>query len=333
MATYTRIHRLLRLVILVQSGRHRTKDLAEICGTSVRNIYRDLKELEGAGVPIRFDDADDCYRLDPGFFLPPMQLTLEECLAMSVLSEQLGGQKQVPFLREALHAMRKIESQLPAALRDQLDAERRMLEVRTAPGEPADHHRDVYAKVQEAIRGRRAIEVSYESATGQDAGRSTSFLLEPYALFFSVRAWYAVGRRVDKDEVRSLKLSRFGAIRPTGRGYRIPKSFSLERHLGNAWRMIRGRPDHAVAIDFDPEFAPTVSDTIWHRTQHVEHRRDGGCTISFTVSGLEEIAWWVLSMGPHATVRSPKVLAELVRDLARRTADRYPVGGRRARGR
>lgn len=329
MAAYTRIHRLLRLVILVQAGRHRAKDLAETCGTSVRNIYRDLKELEGAGVPIRFDDADDCYRLDPGFFLPPMQLTLEECLAMSVLSEQLGGQKQLPFLREALHAMRKIESQLPAALRDQLDADRRVLQVRTAASEPADQHRDVYAKVQQAIRERKAIEVTYESATGPNAGRATTFLLEPYALFFSVRAWYVVGRRVDKDEVRSLKLSRFGAIRPTKRGSRIPRSFSLERHLGNAWRMIRGRPEHDVVIDFDPEFAPTVSDTIWHRTQQVEHHRDGGCTMSFTVSGLDEIAWWVLSMGPHATVRSPKVLADLVRDLATRTAERYaPVAGR-----
>ncbi len=327
MPAYTRVHRLLRLVLLVQTGRHRAKELADACSTSPRNIYRDLKELEGAGLPVRFDRKSGCYRLEAGFHLPPMQLTIEECLAISLLAEQLGGRKQIPFLAEAMHALRKIEAQLPAPIRERIDGDRGSLEVRTAAAEPVDQHRDVYEKIHRAIRDRAALDVAYEPATS--GGGERRFVLEPYALFFSVRAWYVVGRRRDTDDLRSLKLSRFASLKENGERYRIPKSFSLDTHLGNAWRMIRGAPEVKVELRFDAEFAATVSDTIWHRTQEARHHADGSCTLEFTVSGFEEIAWWILSMGPHCEVVRPKALAERVRDLAARTADRYAKSAKR----
>ena len=318
---YTRIHRLLRLLVLVQSGEHRAADLARLCGTSPRNVYRDLKEMAAAGVPVGFDASRGCYRLDPGRFLPPMQLTIEESLALALLGEQLGDESSFPYSTEASQALDKVVSQLPATLRDRLQEERRRQVVRTAPGEPAEQYRDVYERMREALRERRTLAVAYDSARRR--GEVSKFHLEPYALFFSVRSWYVVGRHADAEEVRNLKLSRFASIRPLARRYRIPRDFSLDGHLGNAWRMIRGPRDHRVVLDFDPAFAPTVTDTIWHRTQQVEHRRDGSCRMTFTVSGGDEIVWWILSMGPHCKVVKPRSLADRVRTLAARTARRY----------
>ena len=42
-----------------------------------------------------------------------------------------------------------------------------------------------------------------------------------------------------------------------------------------------------------------------------------------TVDGLDEIVWWVLSMGPHCTVRKPVELRDLVAEMASRTANLY----------
>ncbi len=331
MPAYTRVHRLLKLVLLVQTGRHRAADLARECATSTRNIYRDLRELEGAGVPVRFDHASGCYRLAAGHHLPPMQLTIDECLALALLGEQLGGRRQIPYLSEAMHGLRKIEAVLPPAIRTQLEEDRGSLEVRTAAAEPADQHRDVYEKLRTAIRERTVVEIAYEPATSSRGRGEQHFEFEPYALFFSVRAWYVVGRRRDLGEVRNLKLSRFAALRIGTTRYRIPRSFSLESHLGNAWGMIRGARDQRVEVRFDAAFAPTVSDTIWHRTQEVQEHPDGSCTLRFTVSGIDEISWWVLSMGPHCRVIRPKALAVRVRDLAAQTAKTYAVGGRGSR--
>jgi predicted DNA-binding transcriptional regulator YafY len=91
--------------------------------------------------------------------------------------------------------------------------------------------------------------------------------------------------------------------------------------------MIRGTPEHEVEILFDAEFANTVADTQWHKTQEVEFHEDGSATFRCTVAGLDEIVWWVLSMGPHCEVRAPDELRERVRTAAMEMALRYTSTG------
>ena len=111
-------------------------------------------------------------------------------------------------------------------------------------------------------------------------------------------------------------MSRFSRIEPTDHSYTIPKTFSLNRHLGNAWRMIRGEKTFKVELHFDPEFAETIADTHWHPTQDVIWNDDQSITFKCKVDGLEEIVWWVLSMGPHCAVKAPRELSSRVRQLA-----------------
>ena len=41
------------------------------------------------------------------------------------------------------------------------------------------------------------------------------------------------------------------------------------------------------------------------------------------VDGLDEIVWWILSMGPHCVVNNPSELAERVRELAAGIVSQY----------
>ena len=50
-----------------------------------------------------------------------------------------------------------------------------------------------------------------------------------------------------------------------------------------------------------------------------------------TVDGLDEIVWWVLSMGPHCMVHKPVELRVLVAEMGRQTAKLY--AGQRAQTR
>jgi predicted DNA-binding transcriptional regulator YafY len=149
-------------------------------------------------------------------------------------------------------------------------------------------------------------------------------MFRPYTLFFSQRAWYAVGLHCGRNEVRSLRLTRFVEATPTDVRYVIPESFSLDKHLGNAWRMIRGKPTANIEIRFDAKFADTIAETHWHKTQSVVWEPDGSIRFRVTVDGFDEIVWWLLSMGPHARVIKPPALASLLRRLAMEMADQYP---------
>jgi predicted DNA-binding transcriptional regulator YafY len=55
----------------------------------------------------------------------------------------------------------------------------------------------------------------------------------------------------------------------------------------------------------------------------VDWHDDGSITFRCKVDGLDEIVWWVLSMGPHCTVVHPKELADRVCQLAEQTLQRY----------
>ncbi|MFW6058969.1 MAG: helix-turn-helix transcriptional regulator [Phycisphaeraceae bacterium] len=325
-ADYSRIHRLLRILLLIQSEPGWNADrLAAECGTAVRTIYRDLDVLEQVGIPYHYDEATRGYRVRHDFFMPPVELTLDESLALIAMLGQVAEQGQVPFMQPAAKAIAKVRGQIPADLRRELGDIDQHVTVRLAATGSSDDIEDVYEQVRRAIAERRALRCSYESlgARHDEKRAAEVFRFEPYALLFSQRAWYAVGHHEGRGEVRKLKLNRFSRIELTDKKYEIPEGFSLEDHLGRAWRMIRGEQSYDVELWFDSAFAENVADTHWHPTQQIEWHDDGAITFRCTVDGLDEIVWWVLSMGPHCIVQKPAELAEQVRDLAARTAANY----------
>src|SRR5687768_3817454 len=105
-ADYSRIHRLLKILTLIQGTKGWTPArLAAECGVTQRTIFRDLEMLEGAGIPYFFDPETKGYSVRGDFFMPPVQMTLEESLALSALAEHVGGGEQVPFLKAAARAI------------------------------------------------------------------------------------------------------------------------------------------------------------------------------------------------------------------------------------
>lgn len=319
---YTRVHRLFKIITLIQSqSGWNAKRLAVECAVDERTIYRDFEELTAVGVPHYFDDRTQGYRIRPDFFLPPIQLTPEEALALAIICEEIAGKEQIAFLKPAWRALAKVEAHLPQGLREEISEVGRQIAIRMAASMPPDGHEDVYETVQRALAQGRALECRYDSGSARRGDED--FTLDPWLLFFCVRAWYVVGLDGKHQEPRTFKLSRFNAIRISEKEARPPREFTLESYLGNAWRMIKGARDIQVQIRFDAVFAPTVADTLWHRTQSFDWHEDGSATFHCTVSGLDEITWWVLSMGPHCRVQAPLELAERVRDLAVRTAAVY----------
>lgn len=327
------LHRLLRIVTLIQSGPGwGPARLAAEFAVAERTIYRDIKKLQSTGIPVEHDRDADGYTIANAFFMQPTQLTVDEAVALAALAANLASSEQIGLLNPAAPAFAKILAQLPPHIRDTVNDELRHLTIHTGPSTPTEDHEDVYARLREAITRRRAVDCEYEPpglarttpalARPADDDGPRRFRLEPYALIFRVRAWYVVGQRDDRQGLRTLKLARFSRVQPTNSPYIIPDDFSIAAYLGNAWSMIRGTT-HRVELRFDPRIADTIAETRWHATQEVEQHPDGSATFRCTVDGLDEIKYWVLSMGPSCRVVAPRELADLVRDLAQRTVALY----------
>lgn len=317
---YSKIHRLLKLLMVAQSASAQTpKDIARDLDINERTLFRDLNALKAAGFPIDFDDRKKRYVIKGATYMKPVDLTIDEALAIVALGRHLDT--QIPGMQAGAAAVEKIRMMLPPGIREEVADLDPYLHIKLAPAAPADEATDIYLVVRDALAQHVKLSCEYESNTSQsDAG--ATFLFSPYSLFFNERAWYVLGFHEGRKEVRMLKLNRFANCKLTAEPYTMPAGFSLQAHLGNAWRMIRGKT-YDVEIHFDKAFASTVSETQWHATQETELQNDGSLIFRCKVDGLEEIIWWVMSMGPHCKVIQPAELAQRVQKLAQDIVANY----------
>ena len=317
----TRITRLLELLQTLQSGKgQNASGLAKKCGISRRTVFRDLETLRTAGVPLEFDAESQRYFIPSTFFLPPTNFTAAEALSIIALAGELGDRQRLPFYEPARQAALKLESSLPHALREELNSITRAIQIQLDPVNPLQGKAAVYQQLVDAIAAGLVVSIAYESLTEWETIKTQ---LRPYRLLFSRRSWYVIGRSTLHKEVRTFNLARISALKTTKQNYKIPRNFSLAGYLRNAWHLIPepGR-DHQVVIRFQPLVARNVAEVVWHKTQHLVFLENGGLDFHARVSGLNEIAWWVLGYGDQAKVLKPTRLRRLV---ARRAANMHAM--------
>jgi predicted DNA-binding transcriptional regulator YafY len=320
----TKIHRLLQLIGLLQAGRGYNADaLAQACGVSRRTVFRDVDLLRQSGVPVAFDEAQQCYRIPGACLLPPTNFTPEEALALLVLCHELGNDRGLPFLGPARSAAVKLESALPSRLREQLRQVTSAVHIQPPPNNPLEGRQPVYEQLLGAIADRHSVRIRYQSLKEQ---KEIVTRLSPYRLFFSRRSWYVVGRSSVHRSKRTFNLGRISQLDPLDDHFEVPRGFSLERYLGNAWHMIpeRGR-DRQVVVRFNELVAQNVAEVHWHKTQRLKFHDNGKLDFHATVSGLNEISWWILGYGDQAEVLHPPDLRRLVGQRAKRMAEIYAM--------
>lgn len=314
----------MQLIGFLQAGKGQSASaLAALCEVSRRTIFRDLEILRQADVPLMFDDAQGRYCIPGMYFLPPTNFTAEEALAVTVLCYELGGNDRLPFYRAALSAALKLESSLPGALRQQVRETTGGVEIRLEPRNPLDGQQSNYRQLLHAIARGRAVRIRYDSFS---EATEIHTKLSPYRLLFSRHSWYVIGRSSLHREVRTFNLGRIASLELLDERFQVPRGFTIERYLGNAWHLIPepGR-DEEVVIRFGKMVARNVAEVAWHKTQRLLRRDDGTLDFHVTVSGLNEISWWILGYGDQAEVLEPARLRDMIAARAVRLVETYDV--------
>jgi len=316
----SRIYRLLRLITMLQSGRNWTVDeLARELEVSRRTVFRDLNVLEMAHIPYYYDREEGSYRINDHFFLPPLNVTVPEALAMLVAARRTFSSSVLPMARAGERAAMKLESVLPAAIRSHLG---NVLDRVSVHPPPAARHAgldDVFDRLVSAIAARRLCRLVYISFYER---KQITVTVEPLALRFVGRAWYLVAWSRRHRQERTFKLVRIKKLTETDEEF-APRGGVDDHPFGDAWSMIPEGELHDVHLRFTPTVAGNVAEVNWHRSQRVEWRDDGSIDFHVRVDGLGEITWWILGYGDQVKVLAPRALARRVGSVARETARQY----------
>jgi proteasome accessory factor B len=277
--------------------------------------------LRQAGVPLAFDHKAKRFSIPSASFLPPTDFTAEETLSLLALAAEMGRNQTLPFYEAAYTAALKLEANLPAPLRRELGQMTRAIKIRLHQVGRLSGKFEIYQSLVHAIENRRVVEINYVSFTEWE---QITTRLRPYQMLFSRRSWYVIGRSSLHREVRMFNVARITFLKQLRERFAIPPSFNLENYLGNAWHLIpdAGRDSHVV-VRFKPLVAGNVAEVIWHKTQRTKLLPDGALEFHATVSGLNEIAWWILGYGDQAEVLKPARLRRIVAQRAQNMATMY----------
>ena len=272
---------------------------------------------------LRLDRKTGGYVMDRSSFLPPLMFTLEEALGLMHVTRVASHHDISPEHRAAIKATLKIESMLPAKVRQQCDQMLESAKVRYWPLSRLDQANDVMASLLEARIHRRQTKISYNSYHEQS---EIETILHPYQLLFLRRGWYVIGYSQLHNEVRTFKVERITRLDLLEDAFELRKPFDIDTYLGNAWQMIRGDQRYHVVLDFSPRVAGNVEEIIWHKTQQTRPLPGGSLRFEVDVDGLEEISWWVLGYGKEVVVREPAELRNLIAEHVKELAGEYLPG-------
>ncbi len=306
------ITRLLQMYRLLQSRRSFDAEmLATQLDVARRTVFRQLRVLRQAGIPVRYSRKTRSYCIDRSYFMPAIQLEEDELLAYAIHANQ-DSLRIAPGPESAIRANAKIE----AAIRCSNDGRLRTLiasiEVHTQPISESRQIADLFVKLSGAIVENRVVGVRYDD----NAISTRHDNVKPYRLAFLFDAWYVVGWSELFGAVRLLRLDQIEELIARDRFFLPPVDFSMEAYLGYAWRIDAESAREHVIIEFDPEVAEAVESVSWHKTQQTRRQLDGSLIFEATVNGLEEIEPWILSYGRFAKVLEPTSLRRQVANSA-----------------
>lgn len=201
---YSEVNRLSRLTaILIQFQTRRiitASELSQKFQVSKRTIYRDIKALERAGVPV-FTEEGKGYSLMEGYRIPPVMFTEKQANAL-ILAEQLVlKNKDASFVKDYSEAIDKIKSILRYNLKDKAN----LLANRTQYKQVIHQERnsDNLSDLQNALTNYKLVKIQYINKEGATTNR----LIEPFALLSSEN-WYLVAWCRLRKEFRFFRLDR-----------------------------------------------------------------------------------------------------------------------------
>ena len=280
-----------------------------------RRFYSDRAELLALGVPLQSQrdefTGEELYTLrTEQYFLPQLELENEELAALQTALYLLEG--QFAYAEPLRLALQNLALGRPGFADAPTDTARRV-EVLDRDYSPEMPGR--LAKLEGAISKQRTVKFEYWSASRDEVSERT---LNPYALLPDNGGWYVVGRDLDRDDIRTFRVSRIrGDIKfatRRERDFRIPADFDIEEY--------RGRPPWQIGELQGEARIEVLGDTAWwvERTYGTTGRLEDGVFVT-EYSSIPQLASWVLRQDGRAVPLEPDELRREVASALRRVRE------------
>ncbi|MGI8608008.1 MAG: helix-turn-helix transcriptional regulator [Candidatus Dormibacteria bacterium] len=293
------------------------REIGDRTGRDKRTSLRDIHALEDIGVPV-LQEANDTWRLMPGYVLPTIAFTQQETMAI-LLATRLAVQHLDYYNEFLAMALNKLASSLPkGAVRVHVGES-----VSQLAAKPADAERQkVFSVITTGLLDRKQIRFTYVDSKGVETERRIHpYFMEPISLMS--RGTYLFGKDIDKRELRVFKLDRIKKAEVLATDAYIPDDATLQKQVADSWGVWNQGRVQTVELLFNRDVARRLTETMWHPSQVLTRQKGGAILLTLKVRGLVEITPWILSWGADVEVVGPAELRKAVAATAARMAGTY----------
>ncbi len=284
-----------------------------------RRFYSDRAELTALGVPLTSQrdefTGEELYTLrSENYFLDRLDLDDDELAALQTALYTLEG--KFAYAEPFRLALQNLALGRPGFDHAPTDTAER---VRVNAPDYSPELAARLSKLESAISKQRTIQFRYWTPTRD---RETERRLNPYALRLDEGVWYVIGKDLDRDAIRTFRVSRirseirFATRRE--RDFRLPADFDVEAHrVPRPWQI--GEPVGRARIDVQGDTAWWVQRTL----ADAGTLEDGVFETDYAT--LDPLVTWVLRQNGRAIPLEPPELRDKVRESLRLLRERHQV--------
>jgi predicted DNA-binding transcriptional regulator YafY len=305
-----RIDRLAAILIQLQCKRLvKAQEIADKFSISLRTVYRDIRALEEAGVPVG-GEAGVGYRLMEGYKLPPVMFNEDEASALLTAGKLMQYMTDKGSAKHYAAALDKIRAVLRLAEKDHLEEIDAHVAVVAHPAfvyeRPTELHLPAILK---AIATASVLEITYTSI---DKNECLCRRIEPVGIYYQGSHWYLIAFCRLRNDYRNFRTDKITWLAPTGE-----KTAQVHPPLQSFINQTaEQRQLEKVVIDVAPEIVKYFGQQKYYNGFVKEEPAGEAIRMTFLTGSLPGFARWYLLFGEQATIIEPLLLNDMVADIA-----------------
>lgn len=301
-----RLDRLNAILIQLQSKRVvKSAEIAKRFDISQRTVYRDIRALEDAGVPIGAE-AGTGYFLMENFQLPPIMFTNDEASAI-VLGEKLVEKMSDEQVKKHYQsAAFKIKAVLKPIDKDYLEKLNEKVSVYNWANPDGKNKQLFINEIQQALVNKQVLEICYKKKNCSESGYRE---VEPIGLCNYGSRWHLFAWCTQRNDYRDFRLDRIINLKITGKYYIEKQHISIEEFIKRS-----SSPENNIniSISISPERKINIDESKYYYGFIEEKNFDGMFQMKFINNDIRGFANWLLGTRSLAKVIEPVELKDIL---------------------
>jgi predicted DNA-binding transcriptional regulator YafY len=199
-------------------------ELSQKFDVSIRTIYRDIRKLEEAGVPVISIEGKG-YTLMDGYTVAPVQFSEKQANALITAHHLVKQTKDASFVKDFEEALTKIKSVFRSSIQEKSELLSNKIFVFNFNYENTNSN--ALSEIQLAITSLSYMEINYQKANDPDVSFRK---IEPCALYSTDNKWILVAWCHLREDFRSFRIDRIRHFRVLAEKFEDRK-FDLSKYF------------------------------------------------------------------------------------------------------